>query len=130
MTSARRTTAIQCPARLGTALLQALERPARVLGEQLVVPGGLALDRRALGVAADVARCDQGVPLQPAPVVPRHVEAGVAQPQLVLFRLEPVHKRDRRCGRVITSCSWPRKPPPARAAASRSTCWFASTRTR
>src|SRR2546430_7035684 len=98
-TRTSRTTAIHCPARLGMpTLLHPRERPARVLGEQLVAAGGVALDGSALTGAAHVAGRDEGVSLQPPTVVCRHVEAFVARAQLPAVRLEPVDQRNRRLG--------------------------------
>src|SRR5262249_40769511 len=54
-----------------------LERPGGVLGEQLVVVRGVSLDPLALLVTPHVAERDQRVPLQPARLVARHVEAVV-----------------------------------------------------
>src|SRR5262249_56169836 len=53
-----------------------LERPARVLREHRVVAARVVLDQRARAPVADVSSRDERVPLQPAAVVPRHVEAG------------------------------------------------------
>src|SRR5438105_7444262 len=72
------------------------ERPAGVLGEQLVVPGRMALDRGSFGRTASVSYSDERVALEPASVVLRHVEAFVARAQVPAVLLEPVHQRHRR----------------------------------
>ena len=60
-----------------------------MLGEQLVVVGGEALEQRLVARVAGVADRDEGVAPQPPRVVARDEEAVVAGHQLPSVALEP-----------------------------------------
>src|SRR5581483_11046655 len=73
--AARPRSSARSPAAASFAPLQAVECPPRVLGEHGIVAVRMALDLGANAAVTDVSRGDERIALQPARVVPRHVEA-------------------------------------------------------
>src|SRR6184192_2019036 len=84
--------------RSDTPRLHTCDRPARVLAQVGVLVLEVRPGRGPLVGAADVARGDERVSLQPAAVVARHVQSLVAAAQIVRFGPEPVDQRDVRLG--------------------------------
>src|SRR3954447_2966205 len=95
-TATRRRRAIQrsMATRSDTSLRHPREGPAGVLAQVVVLMLEIRLDCRPLRRAADVAGGHEGVALQPASVVPRHVEPVVAAAQVVGLGAEPLDERD------------------------------------
>jgi NADPH:quinone reductase-like Zn-dependent oxidoreductase len=83
-----------------------------MLAQKVVPVVEIRLDGGALRLAAHIARRNECVPAQPAAVVPRHVEPGVAAAKLDRVGTQPVDERDvRLCrSRIVAALLDPAVP--------------------